>query len=84
MLNSQNARDFFLLTLNNLFTKSENVAAKKLCGGVDALKRTRKLICRSSFCNLANCRTQISNELGCTKEIYLNSLSRAILQISTF
>ena len=29
---------FFLVTSNKFFTKSKNVAAKKLCGGVVALK----------------------------------------------
>ena len=46
-LNSQNARLFWLLTSNKFFTKSKNVAAKKLCGGVVASKIPRKLTCDS-------------------------------------
>ena len=38
---------FFLLTSNKFFTKSKNVAAKKLCGGVVALRVPRKLTCHS-------------------------------------
>ena len=38
---------FFLVTSNKFFTKSKNVAAKKLCGGVVALKVPRKLTCYS-------------------------------------
>ena len=33
----------FLLTSNKFFMKSKNLAAKKLCGGVVALKIPRKL-----------------------------------------
>ena len=43
---------FFLLTSNKFFTKSKNVAAKKLCGGVVALKVRRKLTCYSYFAML--------------------------------
>ena len=43
---------FYLLTLNKLFTKSKNVAAKKLCGGLVALKVRRKLTCYSYFAML--------------------------------
>ena len=42
----------FLLTSNKFFTKSKNVAAKKLCGGVVALKVHRKLTCYSYFAML--------------------------------
>ena len=45
--------------------KSKNVAAKKLCGGVVALKIPRKLCCDSWFCNVVGCKTQILIELGC-------------------
>ena len=38
---------FFLLTSNKFVTKSKNVAAKKLCAGVVALKVPRKLTCYS-------------------------------------
>ena len=38
---------FFLLTLSKFSTKSKNAAAKKLCGGVVALKIPRKLTCDS-------------------------------------
>ena len=34
---------FFLLASNNFITKSKNVAARKLCGGIVALKIPRKL-----------------------------------------
>ena len=43
---------FFLLALNKFFTKSKNVAAKKLCVGVVALKVRRKLTCYSYFAML--------------------------------
>ena len=36
---------FLLLTSNKYITKSKNVAAKRLCGGVVALKIPRKLNC---------------------------------------
>ena len=36
---------FLLLTSNKFITKSKNVAVKKLCGGVVALKIPRKLTC---------------------------------------
>ena len=45
--------------------KSKNVAAKKLCGGLVALKIPRKLSCDSRFCNVVGCKTQIWIELGC-------------------
>ena len=38
---------FLLLTSNKFITKSENVATKKLCGGVVAPKIPRKLTCDS-------------------------------------
>ena len=38
---------FLLLTSNKFIMKSKNVAAKKLCGGVVALKIPRKLTCDS-------------------------------------
>ena len=46
-----NRLKYFLLTADKFVTKSENVAIKKLCGGVVALKIPRKLTCSSSFCN---------------------------------
>ena len=36
-------QNFLILTLNKFITKSKNVAAKKLCGGIVALKIPRKL-----------------------------------------
>ena len=60
---------------------------------------TQKLTCGSSFCNFKGCKSQISIELGYTREIfhedaicntiispwiYLKSLKRTILQKSTF
>ena len=36
---------FLLLTSNKFITESKNIAAKKLCGGVVALKIPRKLTC---------------------------------------
>ena len=36
---------FLLLSSNKYITKSKNVAAKRLCGGVVALKIPRKLTC---------------------------------------
>ena len=59
-------RVFFHLTSNKLFTKSKNVVAKKLCGGVVALKVPRKLTCYSWFCNAVGCKTKISVVLGCS------------------
>ena len=59
---------FLLLTSNKFITKSKNVAAKKLCGGVVALKIPRKLTCDGWFCNVVGCKTQISIELGCSPE----------------
>ena len=51
---------FFLLTSNKFITKSQNVAVKKICGGVFALKIPRKLTYGSSVCNAGGCKTQIS------------------------
>ena len=79
-LNSQNARVFFLLTLNKLFTKSENVAAKELCGEALALEIPRKL----TFFNVIGCKNETLIELRYTREIYLKCLRRAILQKSAF
>ena len=52
---------FVLLTSNKFITKSKNIAAKKLCGGI-------KLTCDGWFCNVVGCKTQISIELGCSPE----------------
>ena len=70
-INSQNARVVFFL-----FRKNKNEAAKKLCGGVAALKIRWKLTFGSSSCNIVGFRTHISMELGYTREIYLKSLRR--------
>ena len=67
--NSQNARVFLLLTLNKLFTKSENVAAKKLCGKAVALEILRKL----TFWNVVGCKTEILMELGDLLEMFKES-----------
>ena len=45
--------------------KSKNAAAKKLCGGVDALNIPRKLTCDGWSWNVVGCKTQILIELGC-------------------
>ena len=55
---------FYLLPSNKFFTKSKNVAAKKLCGGVVALKVRRKLNLLQLFCNVLGYKTQISIVLG--------------------
>ena len=55
-LKSQNAWVFFRMTSNKFFTKSKNVAAKKLCVGVVALEIPGKLTCGSSFCNVVGCK----------------------------
>ena len=60
--------DFFLLTSNKFITKSKNEAAKKLCGGIVALKIPRKLTFDGWYCNVVGCKTQISVELGCSPE----------------
>ena len=57
---------FFLVTSSKFFTRSKNVVAKQLCGGVVALKVPRKLTCYSWFCNVLGCKTQISIVLGCS------------------
>ena len=59
---------FLLMTSKNFITKSKNVSAKKLCGGVVALKIPRNLTCDSWICNVVGCKTQISIELGCSPE----------------
>ena len=61
-----------------------NAAAKKLGGGVVALKIPRKLTCGSSFCNALGSKTQILMEIGYTREIYLKNFRGAILQKSVF
>ena len=43
---------FFLVISNKFFSKSKNVAAKKLCGGAVAQKVRRKLTCYSYFAML--------------------------------
>ena len=40
---------FLLVTSNTFITKSKKVATKKLCGGVVALKISRKLTCDGSL-----------------------------------
>ena len=60
--------NFLLLTSDKFITKSNKVAAKKLCGGVAALKIPRKLTCDGWFCNVVGCKTQISIEPGCSPE----------------
>ena len=57
---------------------------KKLCGQVVALKIPRKLTCGSCFYNVVGCKTQILMELGDTREIYMKSLRRTILQKPAF
>ena len=74
-----NRQKFFLLTSNKFFTKSENGAANKLCGGVVALKIPRKLTCSNSFCNVVCFKTQILLELGYPREIYLKCSRRTDL-----
>ena len=59
---------FLLLTSSKFITKSKNIATKRLCGGVAALKISRKLTCGDWFCNVVGCKTQISTELGCSPE----------------
>ena len=56
---------FFSIHFEQVFYESKNVAAKKLCVGVVALKIPRKLSCDSWFCNVVGCKTQILIELGC-------------------
>ena len=67
---------FLLLTSSKFITKSKNVAAKKLCGGVVALKIPRKLTCDGWFCNVVGCKTQISIELGCSPERFTWKVER--------
>ena len=45
---------------------------------------TQKLTCGSSFCNVGGGKTQISIELGYTRELCSESLRRTILQKSAF
>ena len=46
--------------------------------------KTQKTNFGSSFCNVEGCKIQISIEMGYTKELYLKSLRRTILQKSAF
>ena len=43
---------FLLLTLNKFITKSKDVAAKEVCGGVFALKISKKLTATVDFAML--------------------------------
>ena len=56
----------FSLDFKEVLYEEQNVAAKKLCGGVVALKLLRKLTCNSWFCNVVGCKTLISIVLGCS------------------
>ena len=67
---------FLLMTSKNFITKSKNVSAKKLCGGVVALKIPRNLTCDSWICNVVGCKTQISIELGCSPERFTWKVGR--------
>ena len=67
---------FLLLTSNKFITKSKNIDAKKLCGGVVALKVTRKLTCDCCFCNVVGFKTQISIQLGCSPERFIWKVGR--------
>ena len=67
---------FLLLTSNKFMTKSKNVATKKKCDGVVALKIPRKLTCDSQFCNVVGCKTQISIELGCSPKRFTWKVER--------
>ena len=67
---------YLFLTLNKFIMKSKDVAAKKLCGGVVALKTPRKLTCDGRFCNVAGCKTQISIELGSNPERFTWKVER--------
>ena len=67
---------FLLLTLSKFITKSKNIAAKRLCGAVAALKIPRKLTCDGWFCNVVGCKTQISTELGCSPERFTWKIER--------
>ena len=78
---------FFVVVLYYTFLQEwlhSNVADRNLSGAVVVLEVQKKLTCGSSFCNAGGCKTQISMELGCNRELYLERLSRAILQISVF
>ena len=67
---------FLLLTSNKFITKSKNVDAKKLCGGVVALKISRKLTCGGWFCNVVGFKTQISIELSCRPDRFTWKVER--------
>ena len=66
--------EFFSLDFEQVLFEKKNAAAKELCAGVVALKKTRKLTCDSWFCNVVGCKTQVSIVLGC-------SLGRFIWQV---
>ena len=74
-LNSQNA-EFSCLDFEQVHCDKKNVAAKKLCGGVVALKISRKLTCDGWFCSVVGCKTQISIELGCSPERFAWKVER--------
>ena len=65
-----------LLTSNKFITKSKNLAAKKLYGGVIALEILRKLTCDGWFCNVVGCKSQISKKLGCCPERFTGKVER--------
>ena len=67
---------FLLLTRNKFITKSRNVAAKKLCCEVVALRIPRKLTSNGWLCNVVGCKTQISIELGCSSDRFTWKVER--------
>ena len=72
----------FLVVVYYTFLKEKlhsNVAAQKLCCGVVALQIPKKLAA-VLFIHVLSCKTEILIELGYTREIYLKSLKKTILQ----
>ena len=68
----------FSINIDNEVIK--NSSNKKLLG----INLNNSLGCGSSFCNVGDCMSQITMELGYTREIYLKILKRKILQNSAF
>ena len=55
---------FFLLTSTKFFTKSKNVAAKKIMWWSSCSESTQKTNSLQLFCNVVGYKTQISIVLG--------------------
>ena len=75
-------QQWFIIYLHKI--TSQQCSRPKIMWEVVVLEVHRKLTCGSSFCNDGDWKTQISMELGYTRELYLKSLGGQSCKIQLF